>query len=323
VFENTAPDGSALDDTQGDDGVHPGSSRVGAGATRHVDTGMDGVDPSARKTPDGALPQVGAGVGVTRQVGAGAGDMVPQVSVGVDDLDVLTVEDAVPDRTVATRTRAPRASAADADTLQVIRRPPALPPFRVVVVSSADISRGPAVQRILKTRLRSLGADAALVLSSAGTAAAGGAPIHPYTARALSELGTDPHGHQAHRLTERRLVQADLILAVAREQRSGAAQLRPGVRERTFTVVEFARLAAAAAPADPFGERRDPRQLVAELAGLRDSIRPVDPAEDDLEDPTAGTYRDHERVLRRVDHAVRDIARGLSASFPLSPENGG
>jgi protein-tyrosine phosphatase len=186
-------------------------------------------------------------------------------------------------------------------------------PFRVVVVSAADISRGPAVQRILKARLRSLGTDASLVLSSAGTLAAGGAPIHPYTARALSELGTDPHGHQAHRLTERRLVQADLILAVSREQRFGAAELRPGVRERTFTVVEFARLAAAA-PQGVDG----PRELVAGLAVLRGSVRPVDPAEDDLEDPTSGSYRDHERVLRRVDHAVRDIARGLSSSLPVS-----
>jgi low molecular weight protein-tyrosine phosphatase len=191
------------------------------------------------------------------------------------------------------------------------------PPFRVVVVSSADISRGPAVHRILKTRLQSLGTDTALVLSSAGTRAAGGAPIHPLTARALSELGTDPHGHQAHRLTERRLVQADLILAVSREQRSGAAELRPGVRARIFTVVEFARLAAAGSQT-----MRDPRALVADLAGLRDSVRPVDPGEDDLDDPTTGSYRDHERVLRRVDHAVRDIARRLSAGLSPAPESG-
>ena len=207
--------------------------------------------------------------------------------------------------------------ATEGDDLSLIHRPETPEPFRVVVVSSADISRGPAVQRILKTRLRSLGVDAALVLSSAGTVAEGGQPIHPFTARALSELGTDPHGHQAHRLTERRLVQADLILAVSREQRLRAADLRPGVHERTFTVIEFARLAAAAGSSE-----RDPRRLVAELAGLRDSVRPVDPGEDDLEDPTAGTYRDHERVLRRVDHAVRDIARGLSASLVVSPESG-
>jgi len=190
--------------------------------------------------------------------------------------------------------------------------------FRVVVVSAADISRGPAVQRILKTRLRSLGTDSALVLSSAGTAAASGEPIHPLTARALSELGTDPDGHQAHRLTERRLAQADLILTVSRAECSDAAALRPGVRERMFTVVEFARLTASA-PA----EVRGPHELVAELAGLRGSVRPVDPGEDDLDDPTSGSYRDHERVLRRVDHAVRDIARGLSASFAVSPESGG
>jgi protein-tyrosine phosphatase len=188
--------------------------------------------------------------------------------------------------------------------------------FRVVVVSAADISRGPAVQRILKARLQALGADGELVLSSAGTAAAGGTPIHPLTVRALSELGTDAADHQAHRLTERRLVQADLILTVSRAEGASASALRPEVHERMFTVMEFARLAAAAPPAP------GPHELVAGLAGLRASVRPVDPGEDDLDDPTAGEFRDHERVLRRVDHAVRDIARGLSASLAMSPERG-
>lgn len=202
------------------------------------------------------------------------------------------------------------------DTPTVHSAHPTPDAFRVVVVSSADISRGPAVQRILKARLRSLGTDSALVLSSAGTAADGGAPIHPLTARALSELGADPNDHQAHRLTERRLVQADLILTVSRAEATSATALRSEIRERMFTVMEFARLAAATPSA------RGPHELVAGLAGLRGSVRPVDPGEDDLDDPTFGSYRDHERVLRRVDHAVRDIARGLSASFALSPERG-
>jgi hypothetical protein len=58
----------------------------------------------------------------------------------------------------------------------------------------------------------------------------------------------------------------------------------------------------------------DPRRLVGLLAGLRSQIRPSDPGEDDLEDPAPGEYRDHERVVRRVDHAARDIARGLAGT---------
>jgi protein-tyrosine phosphatase len=184
-------------------------------------------------------------------------------------------------------------------------------PFRVVVVSAADISRGPAVQCILRTHLQSLGTAGEVVLTSAGTTATNGETIHPFTARALSAASADSTGHLAHHVTERRLAQADLILAVSREQRSAAADLRPAVKSRVFTVVEFARLVVAAP--QPV---RDPRELVAGLAGLRTSVRPVDAGEDDLEDPTAGSYRDHERVVRRVDHAVGDIARGLSASFP-------
>jgi protein-tyrosine phosphatase len=182
-------------------------------------------------------------------------------------------------------------------------------PFRVVVVSTGDVSRGPAVQRVLRAHLSALGSADRVVLSSAGTAAASGLGIHPHMARALSELTADAATHLSRPVSERRLAQADLILAVSRAERRRVAELRPAVQNRTFTVVEFARLVAGVG--EPV---HDPRRLVAMLAGLRTSLRPVDPGEDDLEDPSDGEYRDHERLVRRVDHAARDIARGLSSS---------
>ncbi len=186
-------------------------------------------------------------------------------------------------------------------------------PFRVLVVSSADVSRGPAVQLVLRTQLRVLGNADDVVLASAGTNASSGRAIDDLTARALSDLGADPAVHQSHRLSERRLAQADLVLATTRQEGRRVLDLRPAVRDRTFTVVEFARLSATVR--DPV---HDPQALVGELAERRRTVRPVDPSDDDLNAASDNDFHDHERVVRRVDEAVREIARSLAASFPTS-----
>jgi protein-tyrosine phosphatase len=191
--------------------------------------------------------------------------------------------------------------------------PPAPGPFRVLVVSAADVSRGPAVRHVLRTQLRVLGNADDVVLASAGTGAASGTPIDGLTARALTELGADPVGHQAHRLSERRLALAGLVLATTRQEGRAAIELRPGVRDRTFTVLEFARLAATvSAPV------REPEELVDGLAELRRTVRPVDASEDDLEMPAGSDFSEYERVVRRVEAAAREIARSLAASFPAA-----
>jgi protein-tyrosine phosphatase len=187
---------------------------------------------------------------------------------------------------------------------------PGVAPFRLLIVSSADVSRGPAVQRVLRTHLRTRQAEGAIVLSSAGVLARTGDGMHPYTARALGEVSVDPRGHTAHRLTERRLAMADLVLTASRDQRRPVIERRGDLRARTFTVVEFARLASCldSLPAAP-------EHLIAALGEIRAGVRPVAPGEDDLEDPATGTFRDHERVVRRIDHAVRDVSRALAASL--------
>lgn len=188
-------------------------------------------------------------------------------------------------------------------------------PFRIVVVSRSDVARGPAVRYILRAHLRFTESDRETAISSAGTVASPGAGVEPMTSRSLTELGAtegaeEVSTHVAHRLSERRLAQADLVLAVGRDERRRAVELRPSVRQRSFTVVEFARLVSAIPDAGG-----DPRRLVRQAAGLRSAVRPVDPSEDDLDDLTGAGTRDHERVLRRIDHAAADIGRGLSTSL--------
>lgn len=188
-------------------------------------------------------------------------------------------------------------------------------PFKIVIVSSSDVSRGPAIHHILRAHLRLTETDTETVISSAGTLAVAGEGLDTRTGQALVETGLVEDAdvleqHRAHRLSERRLAQADLVLAVARDERRRAAELRPAVRARSFTVVEFARLVSAL-PETP----DDARRLVRQAAGLRAAVRPVDPAEDDLESVAGRSERDHERIVRRIDHAVADVARGLSRTL--------
>lgn len=180
-------------------------------------------------------------------------------------------------------------------------------PFRVLIVSDGDISRGPAVHRVLRTHLRTRRVEDAVVLASAGVGATSGQPMHPYTARALTEISVDPRDHVSHRISERRLAQAHLVLTVSRSLRRPLIDLRGTVRDRTFTVIEFARLAAQLEPLPDL-----PGGLVAAAADACTAAGSVT-VDDDLDDVAAGNFQDHERLVRQVDSAVRDVSRVLSA----------
>src|SRR5690606_28828798 len=81
----------------------------------------------------------------------------------------------------------------------------------------------------------------------AGTQALGGHGM-PREARALAERnGVTPDraaGHRARLLTESLMHDADLVLTMTAQHSTAAMQLAPRRMHRTFTVREFARLAA-------------------------------------------------------------------------------
>jgi protein-tyrosine phosphatase len=191
-------------------------------------------------------------------------------------------------------------------------------PFRVLVVSGRSICRGPAVQRLLSAHLRAGGGHADVVLGCAGVAAGAGDPMHPDTARALAELDVDAGGHAARRLTERRVVQADLVLTVARDQVRAVTGLRPDAARRTFPLLELARLAVAAeSGAAPVGHHGSLRARVSALDALR-----ALPARgggavgdtDDVDDPADGGYARHRRMVRAVDVVTLQVARLLTVA---------
>jgi protein-tyrosine phosphatase len=102
------------------------------------------------------------------------------------------------------------------------------------------------------------------------------------------------------------LVDADLVLTATREQRSACVTLAPGAVRRTFTLRQFARLAAAA-PAQRTGPV--PQRLSGLVDGVnatRHTVPAVPGDDDDLPDPVG-------RPIEAFRVCAEDVWRSLRA----------
>ena len=110
-------------------------------------------------------------------------------------------------------------------------------PVRILAVCTANISRSPAVERLLRARL----GDTVRV-DSAGVAALVGAPIDPPVAAFLREQGAETTGFAARQVDEAMLKASELVLTLTRAHRAEVLELVPSAVRRTFTLLEFARV---------------------------------------------------------------------------------
>lgn len=109
-------------------------------------------------------------------------------------------------------------------------------------------------------------------VTSAGTRAVIGDPIHPEAAIVLEKLGGDASSFAARQLTPRVASDADLVLTMTRAHRDKVLELSPRLLRRTFTLIEASRLVAV------FGAAN-----VADLADLRPQLGTLEVA--DVRDP--------------------------------------
>lgn len=191
----------------------------------------------------------------------------------------------------------------------MIRRPTVREPFRVLVVCTGNLHRSPLAERLLALRL-ALARDKFQV-SSAGTIAVNGAPMDPAAASLLIEMGGDPTGAAARRLTAPLVRDAELVLGAATVHREAAVRLSPvhGLG-RAFTLREFARLLHQ----DDAAGLTDPAERAAALtrgAAARRGAGGTGSWDDDLDDPYGAAEEETRACAARIAEAVAGIAGAM------------
>jgi protein-tyrosine phosphatase len=155
-------------------------------------------------------------------------------------------------------------------------------PVRILAVCTGNISRSPAVERLLRASL-----DETVQIDSAGVAAAVGSAIDPPVAVFLMEHAAGQAGFAARQVEEAMLTTSDLVLTMTTDHRAQVLELAPSAVRRTFTLLEFARvlrsLDLTRLPADlSAGDRL---RALLPLATAGRALAPRAPGGDDVPDP--------------------------------------
>lgn len=187
--------------------------------------------------------------------------------------------------------------------------------FALLFVCHANLCRSPMAERLARQRFDAvLGRDANRVLvQSAGVRAENGAPMHPGVAQVLRERGACPDGFASRPLTAGIVASADLVLTATRHHRAACVTLVPEAVRHTYTLRQFARIAAKLDRAHPQWTDGPPHARLRGLVRLamegRGRSQPVEPGEDDLADPVREPIAAFRRCADDID-AVLDTVIG-------------
>lgn len=144
--------------------------------------------------------------------------------------------------------------------------------MKILFVCTGNICRSPTAERLAIAYNARSQTHGDIEVSSAGTRAVIGHPIHHEAAAVLEKLGGQSTDFAARQLTLRIASEADLILTMTKTHRDAVLEVAPRQLRRTFTVGEAARLATD----------YDARN-VADLSALRPQLGSHEA--DDIPDP--------------------------------------
>jgi protein-tyrosine phosphatase len=176
--------------------------------------------------------------------------------------------------------------------------------FTVLTVCHGNICRSPVAQYLLAEAL-----GERFSLSSAGVGAVVGWPVHELMTQYLKADGIDPAGFAARQLDGKLIAGAELLLTMTRRQRAWIAEESPAAIKRTFTILEFARLAELVT-AESVSE------LIRKAAAARAVYPPDDPAIDDIADP----YGHPEEAFTVAYTEVKKAVERVKAVIEKCPE---
>lgn len=197
--------------------------------------------------------------------------------------------------------------------------------FEILTVCTGNICRSPLAEQVLRTRLANLPG----IVSSAGTYGLDNAPMPSDAQKLALQYGVPPEMANAHRsrpLFEQLLSSPDLILGLSREHRRRIVELAPSKLRYSFTVREFARLAAdttddeilAAAEAGGADPKQRLRSAVVAVAAHRGLVLPpADQADDDVVDPYRRSWETYElsgtQLMPALDAVTRVVQLAMAA----------
>lgn len=191
--------------------------------------------------------------------------------------------------------------------------------FEVLTVCTGNICRSPLAELLLTQQLAGLPGR----VHSAGTFDLGTRQMTTEAQRLAAREGVLPEAAAAHRsraLTVDLLRSPDLILVMAREHRRRVLEMVPARMRSTFTIREFARLAAEATDAelsaaaaeagdDPSDRLRAACDVVASYRGLAPTPRHAE--DDDVIDPYRRSWDTYELTASQLVPAVHQAVRVL------------
>jgi protein-tyrosine phosphatase len=191
--------------------------------------------------------------------------------------------------------------------------------FSILFVCTGNICRSPIAEQLTRHLLRErLGADVArFSVTSAGTAATGGARMDPHSHAALAIRGLEhaANSFRARRLDQAMVADADLVLTAERFHRRCVVLLKPSALATTFSFREFVRLLHGVdrdgLPVDPVERARATVDLARQRRGSAGCV-PEDA--DAVPDPIALAPDVHRSSAEMIDATSRQLVALLSQS---------
>jgi protein-tyrosine phosphatase len=184
----------------------------------------------------------------------------------------------------------------------------------IMTVCTGNICRSPLAETVLAARL----ADLDIRVHSAGTQALVGHGM-PDEARTLAERnGVTPERAAAHRarlLSESLMNDADLILTMTSQHSTAAMQLTPRRMHSTFTVREFARLAASLDDgvlqriARSSGNPRSRFSALIQTVADQRGVAPRATVDEDVIDPYRQSLEVYEQSADQILPALAEVER--------------
>lgn len=194
----------------------------------------------------------------------------------------------------------------------------------ILAVCTGNVCRSPAMEAMLKNGTDGLPGLAGLGIDvgSAGLRALVGSKIDPKMVSAVGASMSGTDDFVARQVDADMLQHASLVVTATRRQRASVVSMVPAVRDKSFTLAEFARycdtFTASHELSPPVAAVHRLAELVEYASFHRGSLVPPRLDDDDVADP----YRRSMRVHRRAAASIAVSTRSILVAVSGAPRHG-